>query len=386
MTSADIIIIGGGIAGMSAAYFLAQKGKKVIVLEREDQPGYHSTGRSAALYSETYGPKIIRKMSTASRSFFLAPPDGFTDHPILTPRGMLIVAMPGEETKLDELLTEGRANGADVRALTPDQIGALIPIIDTRQFIGGALEPAAMDIDVHALHWGFIRQFKKMNGDIVTRAHVDKMEKTGDNWVITTYRNDQFTAPVVINAAGAWVDEIASTANVAPLGITPKRRTAVMVDLPAGINAEKWPMTATIEEGLYFKPDAGRLLVSPADATPTTPQDIQPEELDVAITIDRLLTMTSLNVGRPGESWAGLRSFFADGDPVSGFDPAQTGFYWLAGQGGYGIQTAPAMGEFAACMICGEDIPGHMKKLGITQEALSPTRPGLAAKTTEPDS
>lgn len=383
MTSADIIIIGGGIAGMSAAYFLAQKGKKVIVLEREDQPGYHSTGRSAALYSETYGPKIIRKMSTASRSFFLTPPEGFTDHPILTPRGMMIAGMPGEENELQELLTEGRANGADVQALSPAQIGELIPIIDTTQFIGGALEPAAMDIDVHALHWGFIRHFKQMNGEIITRADVAKIDKTDENWVIITSRNDQFSAPVIVNAAGAWVDEIAKAANVTPLGITPKRRTAVMVDLPAGINAEKWHMTATIDEGLYFKPDAGRLLVSPADATPTTPQDVQPEELDVAIAIDRLMTVTSIKVGRPGESWAGLRSFFADGDPVSGFDPAQNGFYWLAGQGGYGIQTAPAMGEFAACMICGEDIPAGMKKLGITQEALSPTRPGLLPEITE---
>ncbi len=383
MTSADIIIIGGGIAGMSAAYFLAQKGKKVIVLEREDQPGYHSTGRSAALYSETYGPKIIRKMSTASRSFFLTPPDGFTDHPILSPRGIMIVGLPGEESALQELLTEGRANGADVQALTPEQIHELIPIIDTKQFIGGALEPAAMDIDVHALHWGFIRQFKQMKGNILTRADVSKIEKSDTGWTITTGRNEQFTAPVIVNAAGAWADEIARAADVPPLGLTPKRRTAVMVDLPADVKADKWHMVSTIEEGLYFKPDAGRLLVSPADATPTTPQDAQPEELDVAIAIDRLSTMTSLQVGRPGESWAGLRSFFADGDPVSGFDPQQDGFYWLAGQGGYGIQTAPAMGEFAACMICGEDIPAHMQKLGITREALSPARPSLSAKTSE---
>ncbi|OSQ38011.1 NAD(P)/FAD-dependent oxidoreductase [Thalassospira mesophila] len=378
MITADIIIIGGGIAGMSAAYFLAKKGKKVIVLEREDQPGYHSTGRSAALYSETYGPKIIRKMSTASKAFFLSPPDGFTSHPILTPRGVIVTAMPGEEAKFDELLTEGRANGANVIALSPEQIAELVPIVKPELLIGGALETDAMDIDVHALHWGFIAQFKKMGGTIVTRADVTGIEKTGVEWQVTIGNGDVFKGTVVVNAAGAWADEIAKQAQIKPLGLTPKRRTAVMIDLPAGMNADHWHMVSSIDEGLYFKPDAGRLLVSPADATPTIPQDAQPEELDIAITIDRLVTATTLTVNRPGESWAGLRSFFADGDPVSGFDPDHGGFYWLAGQGGYGIQTAPAMGEYAACMICGEDVPAAMQKLGVTQAALSPTRLSLS--------
>ncbi|OSQ42200.1 FAD-binding oxidoreductase [Thalassospira sp. MCCC 1A01428] len=378
MTTTDIIIIGGGIAGMSAAYFLAQKGKKVVVLEGEDQPGYHSTGRSAALYSETYGPKIIRKMSTASKSFFLTPPDGFTSHPILTPRGVIITAMPGEEAKLDELLTEGRANGANVIALSPEQITELVPIVKPELLIGGALETDAMDIDVHALHWGFITQFKKMGGTVVTRADVSAVEKTNDGWQVTIGTGEVYNGTIVVNAAGAWADEIAKQAQVKPLGLTPKRRTAVMVDLPAGIEADHWHMVCTVDEGLYFKPDAGRLLVSPADATPTTPQDAQPEELDIAITIDRLITATTLTVNRPGESWAGLRSFFADGDPVSGFDPDHTGFYWLAGQGGYGIQTAPAMGEYAASTICGEDVPAAMQKLGVTRAALSPTRPSLS--------
>ncbi|MDP2697701.1 FAD-binding oxidoreductase [Thalassospira sp.] len=377
MTPTDIVIIGGGIAGMSAAYFLALKGQKVVVLEREDQPGYHSTGRSAALYSETYGPQIIRKLSTASKAFFLTPPDGFTDHPILTPRGVILTAGPGDETALDEVLTEGRANGANVVALTADEIGKLIPIIKTERLIGGALETDAMDIDVHALYWGFIRHFKQLGGELVTRAEVSSITKTGHDWHVTVTGGDVFSAPVIVDAAGAWADEIARMAGVTPLGLVPKRRTAVMVDLPAGTKADHWHMVSDIGEGLYFKADAGRLLVSPSDATPTEPQDVQPEELDIAITIDRLMTATSLPVGRPGEAWAGLRSFFADGDPVSGFDPDHPGFYWLAGQGGYGIQTGPAMGELAASLIMGDGVPDHMNKIGVTAAALSPTRPGL---------
>ncbi|MCC9623094.1 FAD-binding oxidoreductase [Thalassospira sp. MA62] len=377
MTHSDILIIGGGIAGMSAAYFLARSGKSVTVLEREDQPGYHSTGRSAALYSETYGPAIIRKMSTASRAFFITPPDGFTQTPILTPRGVILTASHGEEDKLDQTLTGGRANGANVIALSPAELKKIVPVIDTDQIIGAAHEPDAMDIDVHALHWGFIRQFKALGGKLVTRADVSEIAKADGLWQITLANAEIYHAPVVVNAAGAWADDIATKAGITPLGITPKRRTAVMVDLPGDIDPDNWPLVANMDETLYFKGDAGRLLVSPADATPTTPHDVQPEELDIAITIDRLMTATSIDVRRPGESWAGLRSFFADGDPVSDFAPDDDSFYWLAGQGGYGIQTAPAMGEYAASRIIGNGIPDHMQKLGVTTDVLSSQRPSL---------
>lgn len=380
MTHSDILIIGGGIAGMSAAYFLAKAGKSVTVLEREDQPGYHSTGRSAALYSETYGPKIVRKMSTASREFFLNPPAGFTENPILSPRGIIMTAAPGEEGELADLLREGRANGANFIELSAADLKAMIPVLRTERFTGGAYEPEAMDIDVHALHWGFIRQFKSQGGVLITRADVAAITRTDDgSWQVTLGNGDTHNAGIIVNAAGAWVDDIAVKAGVRPLGIVPKRRTAVMVDVPADVNVDGWPLVANLDETLYFKEDAGRLLVSPADTTPTEPHDVQPEELDIAITIDRLMTATTIEVRRPGEAWAGLRSFFADGDPVSGFDPENDGFYWLAGQGGYGIQTAPAMGEYAASIICGTGIPEHMQKLDITEEALSAARPTLAS-------
>jgi D-arginine dehydrogenase len=379
MTHSDILIIGGGIAGMSAAYFLAKAGKSVTVLEREDQPGYHSTGRSAALYSETYGPKIIRKMSTASRNFFLNPPAGFTENPILTPRGIIMYAAPGHEAELDALMSEGRANGANFTELTPDALKEIVPILNTDLIAKGAHEPDAMDIDVHALHWGFIRQFKAVGGSLVVKADVSAIAKNDGNWQVTLANGDVHSGAILVNAAGAWADDIASKAGVKPLGIVPKRRTAVMVDAPAGMDIHGLPMVAALDETLYFKEDAGRLLVSPADKTPTEAHDVQPEELDIAIAIDRLMTATSVEVRRPGESWAGLRSFFADGDPVSSFDPQDNSFYWLAGQGGYGIQTAPAMGEYAASLICGNGIPAHMEKLGVTEDALSASRPTLAS-------
>ncbi|MBO6770845.1 MULTISPECIES: FAD-binding oxidoreductase [unclassified Thalassospira] len=379
MTHSDILIIGGGIAGMSAAYFLAKAGKSVTVLEREDQPGYHSTGRSAALYSETYGPKIIRKMSTASRDFFLNPPAGFTENPILTPRGIIMYAGPGEEAVLDALISEGRANGANFTELPPDALKEIVPILNTDLIAKGAHEPDAMDIDVHALHWGFIRQFKAVGGNLVIKADVSAIAKAGDNWQVTLANGDVHSGAILVNAAGAWADDIATKAGVKPLGIVPKRRTAVMVDAPDGMDIHGLPMVAALDESLYFKEDAGRLLVSPADKTPTEPHDVQPEELDIAIAIDRLMTATSVVVRRPGESWAGLRSFFADGDPVSSFDPQDDSFYWLAGQGGYGIQTAPAMGEYAASLICGNGIPAHMEKLGVSEDALSASRPTLAS-------
>ncbi|RCK47190.1 FAD-binding oxidoreductase [Thalassospira profundimaris] len=378
MTHSDILIIGGGIAGMSAAYFLAKAGKSVTVLEREDQPGYHSTGRSAALYSETYGPKIIRKMSTASRDFFLNPPAGFTENPILAPRGIVMYAAPGEEAELDALISEGRANGATFTELSPAELKEIVPILNIDLIGKGAHETDAMDIDVHALHWGFIRQFKANGGTLVTKADVHSITKADGKWQVTLANGSVYGGDIVVNAAGAWADDIATKAGVKPLGIVPKRRTAVMIDAPADINIHGMPMVAALDESLYFKEDAGRLLVSPADKTPTEPHDVQPEELDIAIAIDRLMTATNVVVRRPGESWAGLRSFFADGDPVSGFDADENGFYWLAGQGGYGIQTAPAMGEYAASLICGDGVPPHMDKLGVTKDALSATRPTLA--------
>lgn len=370
----DIIIIGAGIAGASAAYFLALAGANVVLLEREEQPGYHSTGRSAALFSETYGPALVRRLSMASRAFLERPPEGFAEHPLLSPRGMLMVATDAERDALDAFAAEIRANGAEILTLDADEILARVPVMRRDSLVGGVLEPGAMDIDVHALHWGFIRRFRHQGGTLVTDACVERIARSGDRWVVEDVRGRGFEADVVVNAAGAWADEIARLAGIVPRGLVPKRRTAVMVDLPPGVHGDAWPMVCSVTEDYYFKPDAGRLLVSPADETPVPPQDVQPEDLDIAIAIDRFMTATTVEVRRPGSTWAGLRSFFADGDPVSGFAPDAPGFYWQAGQGGYGIQTAPAMGRIAAELILRGRLSDDMRAFGIAAEALAPGR------------
>lgn len=375
--SRGVIIIGGGIAGASAAYFLVRRGCAVVLLEREEQPGYHSTGRSAALFSETYGPAVIRRLSACSRSFLEQPPEGFADHPLLAPRGMLVVAAQARRAALEAFAREVRANGAQVQMLERDEVLRQVPILCADQVSVGALETAAMDIDVHALHWGFIRQFRQLGGTLVTDAEVVEISRSEAGWCVGDRHGRRFEAEVVVNAAGAWADELARLAGVTPLGLVPKRRTAVMVDLPEGTRAEHWPMVCDLDEHYYFKPDAGRLLVSPADETPVPPQDVQPEDLDVAIALDRFMTATTVEVRRPGATWAGLRSFFADGDPVSGFAPDAPGFYWLAGQGGYGIQTAAAMGRLSAALICGDELPPDMAAAGILAEHLSAGRAGL---------
>ncbi|MCL4759180.1 MAG: FAD-binding oxidoreductase [Rhodocyclaceae bacterium] len=372
----DVVIVGGGIAGASAAYFLAQAGQRVVLLERETQPGYHSTGRSAAMFTETYGPPLIRALTAASRIFLESPPHGFAEHPLLTPRGVLMVAAAGEEPELARFIREAGGTVA-LEALSATQARERVPVLQPAAAVAAALEPAAMDIDVHALLWGFVRQFRRAGGELVTDAEVVSIQRDGARWRLADRSGRVFEAGVVVNAAGAWADELARLAGVAPLGLVPKRRTALTVEVDPALGVGGWPMVSTVGEGYYFKPDAGRLLVSPADETPTVPQDVQPEDLDIAIAIDRFTTATAIEVQRPASTWAGLRSFFGDGLPVSGFDPAAPGFYWLAGQGGYGIQTSPAMGRLAAALIADSGVPEDLLARGVSAGALAPGRAGL---------
>ncbi|GAA0590323.1 FAD-binding oxidoreductase [Caenispirillum bisanense] len=370
----DFVIIGGGIAGASAAYFLARDGRRVAVLEREAQPGYHSTGRSAALFTENYGPRAIRALSIASRPFFENPPEGLTEAPVLTDRGVLFFAPEGQEAALARAAEEGRAAGAPLTEITPEEACALLPLLRRDQVKAAMLETGAKDMDVHALHQGFLRLLKRHGGEIVTRAEVEAVTRSDSGWTVTTRAGDSFAAPVVINAAGAWADEVGSLAGVRPIGLQPKRRTACLVSVPAGMSPDRWPMVLDAEETFYAKPDAGKLLVSPADATPVPAHDVQPEELDVAIAIDRLMGALDLDVRAVDHKWAGLRSFVADGVPVVGARAGEPGFFWLAGQGGYGIQTCAAMGELASALAQGKPVPEHIAARGITETTLSPDR------------
>lgn len=379
----DILIVGAGMAGASAGYFLAREGARVLLLEREEQPGYHATGRSAALFSETYGPPLVRRLSTAGRSFLTEPPAGFTEHPLLSPRGLLVLGTAVETERIDALVADGRAGGAAIERLDGAELAARVPILRPDVFAAGALEPDAMDIDVAALHQGFLRGLRASGGEVAKRAEAERIERIGGVWRVTTRRGDVHEAPVLVNAAGAWADEIARQAGVRPVGLVPKRRTAVMIDLPPGTDPGGWPLTGDLAETYYFKPDAGRLMLSPADATPTVPQDAQPEIEDVATVIERFMEVTTVEVERPGETWAGLRSFVADGEPVAGHAPDAEGFFWLAGQGGYGIQTAPGLGRLVAALVQNRALPADLGRLGLSEAALAPDRPGLGTAETD---
>ncbi|HYC41592.1 MAG TPA: FAD-binding oxidoreductase [Noviherbaspirillum sp.] len=371
-TSTDYLIIGGGIAGAAIAYWLAPHAR-VILLEQESQPGYHSTGRSAALFFESYGPPQVRALTCASRAFFEKPPAGFTDHPILTPRGALMVAAEGQEELLDEHDAIVRSVSVGAARLDAAQACELVPALRRERVLGAVYEPDASDIDVHALHQGYLRGLRSAGGQVQCDALVSSMAYEDGNWRVTA-GSRVYEAPVVVNAAGAWCDVIGAMAGAAPIGLVPKRRSAFTFAPPEGLDTTRWPMFIGVDETYYVKPDAGLLLGSPANADPVDPHDVQAEELDIALAIDRIETMTTLTIRRPRHVWAGLRSFVADGSLVGGFDSKVPGFFWAAGQGGYGIQSSAAAGELYAAMLRGLPMPLHISAFGADLKQLSPGR------------
>ena len=372
MQTTDVLIIGAGMAGASAAYFLAPHAK-VVLLEREAQPGYHATGRSAALYSETYGNAAVRAITTASKPFYFHPPEGFSPYPLVTPRGALIVGGAADHDALRQTLDSMRALVPNIEWWKQDKILQRVPVLRPEAAVFGVYEPDAMDMDVHGIHQGFLRGAKAAGAQLVCDAGVNRISHDGSAWCVETPAG-QFSAPVLINAAGAWCDELAQLAGVKPVGLVPMRRTAFTCEVPAVAQIQDWPLVIDAAETFYFKPEAGLLLVSPANADPVPAQDVQPEELDVAMAVDRLETATTLQIRQVRRKWAGLRSFVADKTPVVGFASDAPGFFWLAGQGGYGIQTAPAMGELAAALVRDLPMPSAMAALGVRQQALAAGR------------
>ncbi len=369
----DVIVIGGGIAGASVASKLSRD-QNVLILEAESQPGYHSTGRSAALFFQNYGNAPIRKLTSASRRFFEQPPDGFAEHPLLSPRGVLIIA---SEDQLDAL-AEQESAGVGLQRVDGREARELVPQLRADAVAAALYEPDARDIDVNALHLGYIRAFRKRGGRIVGDARVEQIRRRHGLWEIET-RAGRFSAPIIINAAGAWADAIAQMAGVPTLGLTPLRRTAIIVEGPSERAAERWPLTGAADESFYFKPESGgKLMVSPADETPDVPGDVQPDELDIAIAADHFMRAVDHEIRRIEHSWAGLRTFAPDRTPVVGWSGEQgdaaSGFFWLAGQGGYGIQTAPAMAALSAALIRGEALPADVQASGLDLAALSPDR------------
>jgi len=372
---AEVIVVGAGIAGASVAYELAPD-RRVLLLERESQPGYHTTGRSAALFTETYGNAVMRALTRASRSFLLRPPPGFAPAPLLSPRGTLLVARADQRAALERAFDECSALVDNLVLWTGEELRSRVACFAPGQVAAGLLEPDAMDIDVHALHQGYLRGLRARGGTLRCSAEVRTLTHDGQLWSVDTSAGP-FAAPLLVNAAGAWADEIGRLAGAASVGLVPKRRTAITFDPPAGVAIDRWPAVIDIDEQWYFKPDAGRILASPADETPSPPCDAQPEDYDIAVLVDRLTGATTLSVPRIHARWAGLRSFVADKTLVAGFDGSAPGFLWLAGQGGYGIQTAPAAARAAAALLRGVGLPDDIGALGVQAADLSPQRPSL---------
>lgn len=372
LETCDFLIVGAGIAGASAGYELARLGR-VVVLEQESMPGYHATGRSAALFTEIYGNAVIRRLVRAGRRFLEAPPDGFAAHPLLAPRGMMTVAPTGQEDALRAAVAEANRLSPQVREITVEEALAHAPVLRPGWVAAALYDPDSRDLDVHALHQGFLRGLKARGGTLRTDAEVRSLRRRDGAWEVDS-RAGRVAAGVVVNAAGAWADAVAERAGLSPLGLVPRRRTVLTIDPPAGLRVDGWPLVVDLAETRYVKPDAGRLLASPADATPSPPCDAQPEELDIATGAARLEEMTTLRVARIARKWAGLRTFAADKTPVVGFDEAAPGFFWLAGQGGYGIKTSPALSRAAAALIERGALPDDLTGLGLDAGDLAPAR------------
>ncbi len=372
--SFDFVVVGAGMAGLSVAAELSREAR-VAVIERESQPGYHATGRSAALFSELYGNATIRALTRASRSFYFQPPHGFSSQPLVKARGSLYFGSFAETGALDAF---AKSLGADSRMIRLDarEAGALLPVFRPGYLGGALLEENSADIDVAAVLQGYGAQCRQRAVRLDLDSTVISIERGNDSWTVST-TSGLYCAPVVVNASGAWGDPIAELAGVRPLGLVPKRRTAVLIEVPGGATADAWPAAIHVGETFYFKPDAGLLLVSPADETPSPPCDAQPEEIDIAIAVDKFEDASGTTVKKVRSSWAGLRSFVADKTPVVGFDRSVDGFFWLVGQGGYGIQTAPALARAAAALALRRNLPADLRDEGLDAEALAPDRRAL---------
>ena len=327
----DILVIGAGMAGASAAAALCAD-RRVALIEAEEQAGYHSTGRSAAIWVQNYGPPDVRLLSRLSRRFFELPPSGYADAPLMRRRPSLFLATEAQRDKLERTIAEGTG----VRAITPDAARAMLPALRPGYAVAAALEDNSFDMDVAAIHTGFLRQVRTAGGMLALRHRAGRIARTHRGWDVETSAGAIFHAPVIVNAAGAWGDEVATLAGVRPIGLTPCRRSAAIID-PAPWDVSEWPLVGDSGDTWYARPEARtRLMVSPADATPTYAHDVRPDELDIATAIARMQEALAIEVRRIEHSWAGLRSFTPDGSLCFGWDPVIAGFFWCVGQGGYG--------------------------------------------------
>ena len=368
----DTLVIGAGIVGASIAFHAAST-QRVLVLEGEAAAGYHTTGRSAALFTESYGPPAVRCFTRASRAFFLQPPTGFAQTPLLSRRGVLLPGSEAQREQARAFFETLRAEGAQAQWLEGDAVRAMVPVLRAEASAVAVYDPDAFDIDVDTLLQAYLRGARALGAQVVFNAAVAGIQRQGSVWQVTTHSGRVFQAAQIVNAAGAWVDQVAASARVAPIGIEPRRRSAFTFHPPVGMRCERWPAVVAIDESWYFKPDAGLLLGSPANADPDRPHDVVAEELDVALGIHNIEQATTLTIRRPQRTWAGLRCFVADGEPVLGFEPGVPGFFWAAALGGYGIQSSPAVGRFCAALLRGDAVPPDLRQT-LTEAAVGALR------------
>ncbi|WP_262691839.1 NAD(P)/FAD-dependent oxidoreductase [Kordiimonas aestuarii] len=373
MIECDFLIIGAGIAGAGAAYRLAPHGPTVM-LDMEEQAGYHTTGRSAAFYAETYGGPKVQPLTTASKAFFRTPPAGFTDVPLLKTLGALHIYRADQRHAADRLFTELSATLPGVKRLNAAEVKARAPHVDTDALAGAIDDPDCGDLDVAALHQGYLRAAKAMGATLMLDALFETAAHDGTSWHVKT-RKGPIRAKVVINSAGAWGDEVARRAGVEPLGLMPLRRTIVTLPRPADLPFDRHgPVVLDIEEEFYFKPEGDGYLVTPADESVSVACDAQPELEDVARAVNCFEQAVGRKVEKIDAKWAGLRTFGPDRTPVIGFASDAPAFFWNVGQGGYGIQTSPAWSDLLATLVLGRKVPAYLEGAGVDQATYSPAR------------
>ena len=375
MQTADFLVIGGGIAGISAAARLSAHGR-VIVLEAEDAIGTHSSGRSAAFYHFGLGNPLVRGLTAWSRPFFEAPPGGFSEVPLSHPVPALFIATEAMRGDLEALhdamaLYTDTVERTDVAAMA-----ALCPVLKFEgddPIVAGVIDHAGRGLDADALLQGFARAVRA-KGAIVTGQRISGITRQGADWSVETEKGGRFAAPVLINAAGSWADSVARLGGVRPIGLQPKRRTIIVFDPPEGADVRSWPFVKTATDAFYMVPQGNRLIASPTDEVESDPCDAQPEDYDLALAAWQVEQFTTMAVPRLAGRWAGLRSFSPDRMPVAGYAPDAPGFFWLAGQGGFGLQTAPAMAAVAEALVTGGAWPDGLAALGVTAEMMAPER------------
>lgn len=376
MANYDVIVIGGGIAGVSIGFELS-KTCTVCLLEMESTLAFHTTGRSAATFLETYGGPEIRALTTGSRAFLENPPEYF-ESALMTSRPLLQFAKQGRGAVIEQLHADVLPLVPDAELLGPDEVAELFPVVAPGYVESGMYEPGAMEMDVAALHQGYVRGLRAQGGEIVRSAKVTALTRGPESWTVTTADGTAFSAGEVVNAAGAWGDVVAELAGAKPVGLMPLRRTIFMINSPQGAATKDLPIFGDIDQSFYVKPEGAQFLCSPADETPCPPMDAKADELEIARAIEEINAATTLQARSVTTSWAGLRSFVPDRNFVVGPDPEVPGFNWFLGQGGYGIQTAPASAMAGAALVRGEDLPQDLIDRGLDPAKIAPHRPAMS--------